>query len=250
MLTTLARLRTVFLRSDHASTGGLGRTCVTFLRSSRGIAATEFALLLPVLILLYAGSGELAQAAMTSRRLEDLSRTLADLVAQQPTSGQTSSTPAPANATTQAELQAMLTAASALMAPSPLTTLTMTVSAVDITNNASGVCCVFKVRWSYTQSGALRPCNVNLTPVPATQAPSPSTVSQAMMPPLVGLPLPSPVPMLIADVTYQVSGVFSSSWLSFPVMQRTSYMLPRTTGQVIAAAPLQASGGQSGAICY
>ena len=226
------------------------RPVVGFVRSRRGIAATEFALLLPVLILLYAGSGELAQAAMTGRRLEDLSRTLVDLVAQQPTAGQTLSTPAPANATLQADLQSILTAASALMSPSSLTTLTMTVSAVDITNNALGVCCVFKVRWSYTQSGTLRPCNVYLTPVPATQPPSPATVSQAMMPPLVGVPLQSPVPILIADVSYQISGVFSSSWLSFPVMQRTSYMLPRTTGQVIVAAPLQAGSNQSGAICY
>lgn len=221
-----------------------------FLRANRGIAATEFALLLPVLILLYVGAGELSQAVMTSRRVETLSRTLVDLVSQQPTSSQASSTPTPTNATSQAVLQSILAASTAVMAPSALTSLTMTVSAVDIVNNAAGLCCVFKVRWSYTQSGVLRPCNVNLTPVPPTQAPSPNTVSSAMMPPLAGLPLPNPVPILIADVSYAYSGPFSTQWITFPAaMSRTSYMLPRTTGQIVLGS-VTASGTQSGAVCY
>ena len=230
------------------------RWCVAavarLLRSERGIAATEFALILPVLVLLYAGTGEISQVVMTSRRVETLSRTLVDVVSQQPTSSQSASTPTPSNATSQSTLQSILAASTAIMAPSPLTSLTMTVSAVDIVNNSSGVCCVFKVRWSYTQSGTLRPCNVNLTPVPATQAPSPSTVSSAMMPPLAGIPLSSPIPILISDVSYSYSGPFSAQWIKLPAtLSRTSYMLPRITGQIILA-PVTNAGNQSGAVCY
>ena len=230
---------------------GAAKRCIGFLRADRGIAATEFALLLPIMILLYAGSGEISQAVMTSRRTESLARTLVDLISQQPTSSQTSSTnPVPSNATNQAALQSILTASTAVMAPTSLSTLTMTVSAVDIVNNAFGVCCVFKVRWSYTQSGTLRPCNVNLTPVPPTQAPSPTTVSSAMMPPLAGLPLPNPVSMLISDVSVGFTGPFSSNWITLPArMSRTNYMLPRTTGQVLLG-PVTASGNQTGAVCY
>lgn len=220
------------------------------LRADRGIAATEFALILPVFILLYVGAGELSQAVMTNRRVESLSRALVDLVSQQPTSSQASSSPTPSNAMSQATVQSILAASTAVMAPSPLATLSMTVSAVDIVNNALGFCCVFKVRWSYTQAGALRPCNVNLTPVPPTQAPSPGTVSSAMMPPLLGLPLPNPVSMLISDVSYTYAGPFSTRWISFPAsMSRTTYMLPRTPGQVLLA-PVTATANQNGVVCY
>lgn len=221
----------------------------SFIRDREGVAAVEFAFLVPVIILLYVGAGELSEAVMTSRKVETLSRTLVDLTSQQPTSGQTSSTPAPSNATTQAALQTILTAATAVLAPASLTPLTMTVSAVDTVNNAAGLCCVFKVRWSYTQSGALRPCNVNLIPVPPTQLPSPTTISSAMIPPVPFLP--NPVPLLIADVSYVYQAPFLSQWINFSGgMTRTSYMLPRTTGQVIMSAPITQTGTQTGVICY
>ena len=221
----------------------------SFLRDGKGVAAVEFAFLVPVIILLYVGAGELSEAVMTSRKVEALSRTIVDLTSQQPTSGQTLSTPAPSNATTQTVLETILTAATAVLAPASLTPLTMTVSAVDTVNNAAGLCCVFKVRWSYTQSGALRPCNFNLIPVPPTQLPSPTTISSAMIPPVPYLP--NPVPILIADVTYVYQAPFLAQWINFAGgMTRTSYMLPRTTGQVIMTAPITATGTQTGVICY
>ena len=225
------------------------RRVAWFLRSTPGVASVEFAFLAPVLILLYVGAGEVSQAVMTSRKVEALSRTLADLVSQQPTSSQSSSYPAPANATNQTMLQTILSASTALMSPVTLTPLKMTISAVDIVNNGAGLCCSFKVRWSYTQSGTLRPCNTPLTPAPPTDKPTPTTVSRAMLPPV--LSLPSPVPMLIADVTYVYQAPFSSQWIDFSTgMSRTSYMLPRTTGQIIASGPLSPTGNQSGVICY
>ena len=51
----------------------------SFLCDGRGVAAVEFAFLLPVIILLYVGAGELSEAVMTSRKVETLSRTLVDL---------------------------------------------------------------------------------------------------------------------------------------------------------------------------
>lgn len=246
----LTAARSRFVRALRAGPAAAWRAVAGFAAAERGIAATEFAIVMPVLVLLYVSAGELSQAVMTHRRVELLSRTLVDLVSQQPTSGQASSTPAPTNATSQAAIQSILSASTAVLAPSPLATLAMTVSAVDITNNDFGLCCVFKVRWSYTQAGALRPCRVNLTPVPPAQAPSPTTVSSAMMPPLQGLPLSSPIPLLIADVSYTYSGPFSSNWIAFPAnMGRTTYMLPRTTGQIILQ-PVTTTGNQSGAVCY
>ena len=214
-----------------------------------GVAAVEFALLLPLMVLLYAGAGELSEAVMTSRKVELLSRTLADLGARQPTYPQATSTPPPANAISQGTLVAILDASTAIMAPGSLTPLKMTLSAVDIVNNSAGQCCSFMVRWSYTQSGTLRPCQTPLQPVDPKQAPSPTTISSALGPPLATLA--TPISLLIADVSYVYQGPFSSQWIDFSSgMSRTSYMLPRAAGQVILQGPISPTGTQSGAICY
>ena len=51
----------------------------------RGVAAVEFALLLPVLALLYFGVVELTQGAMTEQRTQHVAATVGDLVAQNST---------------------------------------------------------------------------------------------------------------------------------------------------------------------
>jgi Flp pilus assembly protein TadG len=53
-----------------------------FRKDRRGVAATEFAILLPVMLTLYFGVVEIAQALMVNRKLTGLTRTLADLAAQ------------------------------------------------------------------------------------------------------------------------------------------------------------------------
>ena len=242
------------LRRHHSSGRHPGGLLRSFLGARRGVAAVEFALLLPVMLILYLGAGEVAQAVMTSRKVEALSRALVDLTSQQPTTPQngstvTSSTPAPANATSQGALQLLLNASSAILAPASLTPLKMTVSAIDIANDSAGLCCTYKVRWSYTQSGTLRPCNVNLTLVSPSQAPSPTTIPNSLIPPVAQLPYP--IPILIADVSYSYQAPVASAWFTFSgSTSRTSYMMPRTTGQVILAGPISATSNQSGAICY
>lgn len=60
-----------------ARPGVLGR----FRRAQGGVAAIEFALIAPVLLLMYVGGCELARAAMAQRRTSLLARTVADLTA-------------------------------------------------------------------------------------------------------------------------------------------------------------------------
>ena len=51
-------------------------------RDSRGVAAVEFALLLPILLLLYFGVVELTQGVMTQQRANHVAATVGDLVSQ------------------------------------------------------------------------------------------------------------------------------------------------------------------------
>ncbi len=59
------------------------RQFARFRRACEGIAAVEFALILPLMLLLYLGSAETTQAVMASRKAAVAARTMSDLVGQQ-----------------------------------------------------------------------------------------------------------------------------------------------------------------------
>jgi Flp pilus assembly protein TadG len=89
------------------------------LRDERGIAAVEFAMLLPFMLTLYIGAVEISQMIAADRKVTLASRTVADLAAQATT----------INAT---DLSNILKAASAVMTPYPENRLTVIVSQVKI----------------------------------------------------------------------------------------------------------------------
>ncbi len=55
------------------------------LRDRRGVSAVEFALILPIMLLLYAGSVELSEALSVDRKVNQLASTVGDLVSQRST---------------------------------------------------------------------------------------------------------------------------------------------------------------------
>lgn len=59
----------------------------TFWRDTRGVSAIEFALIAPVLILMYFGFAETTQAMMAQRRLSNITAQIGDIVAQNPQTG-------------------------------------------------------------------------------------------------------------------------------------------------------------------
>ena len=224
------------------------RRLTTFLRARAGTAAVEFAVILPVAILLYVGAAEVGDGVLASRRATTVARTLVDLVALQGTSTQATSTPTPGNAMAASTLSSLLTSAATLMAPEQTNTLAMTVSAIDVTNTSQGSCCSALVRWSYTQGGTLRPCAVQITALPSTSDYAASQIPAGLLP--YGTQLPSPLSILVTDVNYTYLPLFNPTLLNFqPKMQRTEYMFPRATGQVVTSA-LPASGIQNGQVCY
>ena len=239
----------------HALTATVIRSAVAalrlvtgFARSRTATAAVEFAIVLPVALLLYAGAAEVSDGVIASRRVTTLTKSLVDLLSLQGTTTQASSTPTPGNAVSATTLSTLLTSATTLLAPEPTTSLTMTISAIDVTNTAQGTCCSALVRWSYTQGGTLRPCTVQITALPSTSDYAAGQIPAGLLP--TGTALPSPLYILVADVSYTYQPLLSKSLLKFaPAMQRTEYMLPRSTGQVSTAA-LPSTGSQYGTICH
>lgn len=218
---------------------------IRFARSRRATAAVEFAMVAPVAIVLYFGAAEVSDAVMTNRKVTQVARTLVDLTSQQSTSTQALSYPTPQGAITGPGLDTIMAAATTMLTPKPTTSLIMTISEIDVANIAGAVCCVATVRWSYTQGGTLRPCGVGLQSGPLTGGAS-NQMPSTLMP--TGTYLPTTLPFLVVDVSYSYQPLVNTGTFKFaPAMQRTIYMMPRTSGDVIAA-PVSGIGKMS--VCY
>jgi Flp pilus assembly protein TadG len=111
-----------------------------FPRDRRGVAAVEFAFVLPLMVLLYLGCVATTMAVTTDRKLTLLARSLGDIVAQD-------------TAITAAEMGDVWNAARAVMTPysSALTILSMRVSSIKI--KADGKACV---EWSDSPNSAFK----------------------------------------------------------------------------------------------
>ncbi len=98
-----------------------------FARDERGMSAVEFALVLPVLIIIYLGSVELNHALTVDRKLTSAGNSVGDLVAQG------------ADTITSAEMDDIFTAAKAIMQPYSSSTLKIVVSSVKISKDGDEV---------------------------------------------------------------------------------------------------------------
>jgi Flp pilus assembly protein TadG len=99
-----------------------------FRSQETGIAAVEFALTLPVMLVVFVGVTQVGQAVSISHKVTITARTITDLVTRE-----TVSTGSVAATTIQTDLQA----AAQVMSPFPSSTLTVTVSEIQ-TNATTG----------------------------------------------------------------------------------------------------------------
>jgi len=128
---------------------------ITRLRVDRsGIAALEFALLLPVMLLLYFGAVELSEALTLNRKVAHVSSSLGDLVTQSKT-------------ITASEMSSILDAAAAIMTPYSETPLKMKVTGVTIDANGKAT-----VAWSYARNDTKLTKGATVTVPPTVKQPS------------------------------------------------------------------------------
>jgi len=100
----------------------------------RGLSAVEFALILPIMLTLLFGAVELGDALTIDRKVNLVTSTLADLVAQ-------------SEEITDSDMANIFNAATSIMTPYATTTLTMRVTGVNIDANSKAT-----VSWSYAQN--------------------------------------------------------------------------------------------------
>ncbi|MBO6754895.1 MAG: pilus assembly protein [Roseibium sp.] len=177
------------------------------IKNRQGVAAVEFALLLPVLLILVIGMAETTDALNHDRKVSQVASTIADLVAQ----GQIVS---------PTELSDYFLGAEAIMEPYPTTTLDIIVASVTFDADGDPV-----VDWSEDNDGG--------SPWPAGG------------PPPITLPATIRVPgasVVVGDASYTYTPMFASSLQSiFPRassmnFSETFFLRPRLVQTVLCPA--------------
>ena len=120
-----------------------------FARARRGIAAVEFALILPVMAILYLGGFEISQEVSIARLTSLTASTVANLVSQYTTISASQTLPDILNAST------------AVLTPYSQSNAVVTVSCIQIDSHGNAT-----VAWSQSLNGTARPTGQSVT-VPA-----------------------------------------------------------------------------------
>lgn len=110
-----------------------------FRRDDRGVSAVEFALVLPIMVLLYLGLTEIMMSMMAERRAQHAASAVGDLVAQNPR-----------QKIAKADVDAIFYVGVASLRPYPTDELSLRVSSVQSDANN-----VPRVLWSLSQGPAL-----------------------------------------------------------------------------------------------
>ncbi len=172
------------------------RSLRTFGRDQHGIAAVEFAMIAPFMLLFYFGLTELCQAMLTERRVNHVSAAVGDLITQKET-------------TSVAELDDVFEIGSIVLAPFPKATLTVVTTHVTADDEGAPV-----VNWSRGYSGG-------------------SPKSTIALPP--GLTLNPNDSLVVTEATYEYESPFGYFVPNGITFNEKSYLRPRRSAQVVCA---------------
>jgi hypothetical protein len=118
---------------------GMRLAALRFFNDARGIAATEFAMIVPIMLAMFFGTVEVSSGVAVDRKVTLDARTLADLISQSPPA-----LPAATYATIKdADLQNVFTSAIPIMKPYDLPPARLQLSEIYVDKNQ-----VAKIQWS------------------------------------------------------------------------------------------------------
>ncbi|HTP91324.1 MAG TPA: TadE/TadG family type IV pilus assembly protein [Xanthobacteraceae bacterium] len=165
-----------------------------FNAERRGVAALEFAILLPLMLTLYLGGSDLSTGVSTQRKVNLTASALADLASQ-------------FTNIHNADMTNILNAASDIIAPYPANYLAATVSelAIDANGNATVV-------WSDAINGPARPVGQTVT-IPSTLA-TPNSY------------------LILGEAAYNFNPTYSYALTGTMSLSDQIYMAPRQSNSV------------------
>jgi Flp pilus assembly protein TadG len=155
-----------------------------------GVAAVEFALLAPILILVYIGMADVTEAYMAQRRAQHLASTIADLTAQ-------------ASSVSSSNLNDYFTIGNLAMAPFPTAALSQRITSITADSNG-----VAHVDWSQATGGMTALTTGSTIKVPANLLAAGQSIIEA-------------------DVTYTYSNKVAWVLPTALTFSQTAYLKPR-----------------------
>lgn len=164
-----------------------------------GVAAVEFALLAPVLILLYFGMAEGTQALLAERKAVRTASAIGDLVAQY-------------SSVTPAQIDDMIKVSDTLMRPFPTDKLKVCVLSIESDKDNKK-----KVGWARVKNAAT--CKSKGNSVTDTEVPADLIAANQSL--------------IMARVTYTYEGPTSKIISASPKFEKTFYLRPRKSQTVL-----------------
>jgi len=163
----------------------------------RAVAAVEFAIVLPFMLLLWVGGVELGDGLAISVKVSETAHSVADLVSR--------------NAcVTSSSLSTMLGASSATIAPYSSGNTAIVVSEVSTDANGNAT-----VTWSSALNGTPRPVNQPMT-----------------LPAALGTPSPANISLILGEVTYQYTPGLGYAISGTVPISDNYYLFPRVSSSV------------------
>jgi len=177
----------------------------SFLRSrrnlvldDRGAAAVEFALIVPVLILLYAVGFEIAEAATVKRKLTDTTVQLANVASQD-------------TKTTKADVAILMSAASQIMTPYSTNVLSMQVAEIYVDNSGTP-----HIQWTESYLNGT-PLQGTLITTPPSAPPSFKTANSYY---------------IDVQTTYLYYPIVGTNFIHAMTLSNQSFALPRNSSSI------------------
>jgi Flp pilus assembly protein TadG len=165
-----------------------------FAADRRGVAAVEFALVVPVLIVLYLAGFEVMEASTVYRKVTDTTVQLANVTSQYTTMSST-------------DVTNVLGASSQIMTPYPTTSLSIVLSEVTTNNKGAG-----KVAWSQAYQGTALATGKKVTMPTGYQTPDTSYI--------------------LVQTTYAYQPVIGGAFVKPITMTNQIFMLPRSSSSI------------------
>ena len=183
-----------------------------FIQDHRGVAAVEFALLAPLMVLMYFGMAELTSGLMANRKLSAAASTIGDLTAQ-------------AQSTTPSQVSDIFAIGQTLMEPYPVTgtSLRLRVSSVTVDANGSP-----KVDWSQGTTGLTALSKGSVVALPLATKTAPTDPDK----PFIG----SGQSVIVAEAHYAFTSPVAQFLPQVSDMHDTLYLAPRQGAQVACPA--------------
>ena len=169
-----------------------------FRRANDGLAAIEFAMLLPFLVTMFLGSIELTDALACKQKVTGLAATAADLIAQEKN-------------VTDADISNVFSAVNSIVYPYPNTNVKVVITSLTYDSATTG-----RVAWSSAQNASARAVNSVVT-VPTGVITSGGSV-------------------ILAEITYPYTSRVSTYLTGTTYMTSTFYARPRRSSTVTRSA--------------